>query len=161
MNKVRIRNATAGDLGALLALNAFVQQQHAEALPRLFKPPANSQQSVDAFNTILNDPDRLVLLAEGAAPAGCLYAQFQNRPASWARLELQLLYILHLVVAPKFRRRGVGALLMSAALDAARIKGITRVEVDVWSFNSEARHFYAKHGFEVFNERMQLSIHKT
>src|SRR5580698_9956739 len=100
---VRIRNATADDLETLLALNAFVQQQHAEALPRLFKPPANSQQSVDAFYTILNDSNSLVLLAEDAAPAGCLYAQFQNRPASWARLELQLLCIQHLVVAPQFR----------------------------------------------------------
>jgi ribosomal protein S18 acetylase RimI-like enzyme len=161
MTKVRIRNATAGDLGTLLALNAFVQQQHAEALPQLFKAPAASQQAVDAFNTLLKDSDSLVLLAEGTAPVGSLYAQFQNRPASWARLELQLLSIQHMVVAPKFRRRGVGTLLMSAALDAARSRGITRVEVDVWSFNSDASHFYAKHGFKVFNERMQLSIDKT
>ena len=82
MTMVRIRNATASDLGTLLAMNAFVQQQHAEALPLLFKPPANSQQSVDAFNALLKNSDSLVLLAEDAAPAGYLYAQFQNRPAS-------------------------------------------------------------------------------
>lgn len=158
MIMVRIRNATAGDLETLLALNAFVQRQHAEALPRLFKPPEISQQSIDAFQAFLKDSDSFLLLAEDIAPAGCLYAQFQNRPANWARLELNLLCIQHMVVAPRFRRQGVGTLLMSAALDAARGRKITRVEVDVWSFNSDARRFYAKHGFEVFNERMQLSI---
>jgi ribosomal protein S18 acetylase RimI-like enzyme len=155
---MRVRIAAADDLRTLLELNAFVQRQHAEAFPRLFKPPADSQQSIDAFRAILENSDSLVLLAETAVPAGYLYAQFQNRPTSWARLELQLLYIHQVVVAPKFRRQGVGTLLLSTALNTARSRRIGRVELDVWSFNSAARHFYAKHGFEVFNERMQLSI---
>jgi len=33
-----------------------------------------------------------------------------------------------------------------------------RVELDVWSFNSEARQFYSKNGFKVFNERMAITI---
>jgi ribosomal protein S18 acetylase RimI-like enzyme len=155
---VRVRGATIEDLGTILALNAFVQRQHAEALPRLFKLPRDSQQSVDAFNAILKAPESLVLLAEDAVPVGYLYAQFQNRPAGWAHLASRVLYIQHMVIAPQFRRQGVGTLLLSGAMDAARSNKIGRVELDVWAFNSEAKRFYAKHGFEVFNERMQLSI---
>lgn len=155
---MRVRNATIGDLGIILALNAFVQQQHADALPRLFKLPTDSKQSVDAFGAILKAPDNLVLLAEDVEPVGYLYAQFQNRPASWVHLASQVLYIQHMVIAPKFRRQGVGTLLLSGAMESACNKGISRVELDVWTFNSEAKRFYAKHGFEVFNERMQLSI---
>ncbi len=155
---MHIRNATTGDLGTILALNVLVQRPHAEALPKLFKLPADSQAAVDAFRAILENLESLVLLAEDTEPVGYLYAEFQNRPASWARLELQVLYIRHLVIVPKFRRRGMGTLLMSGALDAARRNRIGRVELDVWAFNSEAKRFYAKHGFEVFNERMQLSI---
>lgn len=158
---MRVRNATTGDLGTILALNAFVQRQHAEALPRLFKFPTDSQQSVDAFAAILKTPDNLVLMAEDAEPVGYLYAQFQKRPANWVHLELQVLYIQHMVIAPKFRRRGVGTLLLSGATDAARGNRVGRVELDVWAFNSEAKRFYAKHGFEVFNERMQLSINEA
>ena len=51
--------------------------------------------------------------------------------------------------------------LLSAALKAARSRGIIRVELDVWSFNSEARHFYLKNGFEVFNERMTIATDNT
>jgi ribosomal protein S18 acetylase RimI-like enzyme len=50
---------------------------------------------------------------------------------------------------------------MSAALAAAKNKGIERVELDVWSFNLEAKHFYAKHGFKIFNEKMATAIGMT
>lgn len=155
---MRVRNATTDDIEIILALNTFVQRQHAEAIPRLFKVPTDSQQAIEAFRATLEDSNSLVLLAEDTEPAGYLYAEFQHRPASWKRLELRLLYIHHMAVAPNFQRHGAGTLLILAALDAARSKGIERVELDVWSFNSEAKHFYAKHGFEVFNERMQLPI---
>jgi diamine N-acetyltransferase len=158
---MRVRNATNTDLDALLALNAFVQQQHADALPQLFKIPTKSQQTRKAFRNFVSNPDNLVLLAEDAKPTGYLFAQFQNRPASSVRFNLQLLYIHHMVVAPKFRRRGIAALLLSAALNAARSRGIRRVELDVWSFNSEAKKIYAKHGFEVFNEKMAMAIDET
>jgi ribosomal protein S18 acetylase RimI-like enzyme len=158
---VRVRNASIDDLETILTLNGFVQRQHAEALPRLFRLPVESQQSVDAFSAILTSPDSLVLLAEDAGPVGYLYAQFQSRPASWVQLASQVLYIQHMVIAPKFRRRGVGTLLLSGATESAHSRGINRVELDVWAFNSEARRFYAKHGFEVFNERMQLSINRA
>ena len=38
---------------------------------------------------------------------------------------------------------------------------ITRFELDVWSFNIDARHFYAKHGFLVFNEKMSCNTELT
>lgn len=155
---MRVRNATADDLGTILTLNGFVQRLHAEALPRLFKHPIDSKQSADVFSAILKAPESLVLLAEDAEPVGYLYAQFQHRPASWAHLASRVLYIQHIVISPKFRRQGVGTLLLSRATDAARSNKIGRVELDVWAFNSEAKRFYAKHGFDVFNERMQLSI---
>jgi len=154
---MRVRNAKAADLEALLALNAFVQQQHTDALPQLFKATTKPQQIRDEFKDFISDPNSLVLLAEETEPAGYLFAQFQNHPANWARFELKLLCIQHLVVAPKFRRQGVATKLLSAALDAARSRGIERIELDVWSFNSEAKNFYLKNGFKVFNERMTIT----
>jgi ribosomal protein S18 acetylase RimI-like enzyme len=154
---MRVRNAKDTDLGTLLVLNTFVQQQHTDALPRLFKTSTEPQQIKDAFKNFVSDPNSLVLLAEETEPTGYLFAQFQNHPANWARFESKLLYIQHLIVAPKFRRRGIATKLLSAALDAARSRGIGRVELDVWSFNSEAKHFYLKNGFKVFNERMTIA----
>jgi ribosomal protein S18 acetylase RimI-like enzyme len=151
---IRIRNASATDLEAIVALSAFVQRQHADALPDLFKPPAKSQQIIDTFRGFLADPASLMLVAEAAKPVGYLWAQLQNRPEGWTRFALRLLYIQHMGVTPRFRRRGVGRLLLARAVEIARQQGIKRIELDVCSFNAEARDFYAKHGFAVFNERM-------
>ncbi len=149
-----IRNASATDLEAIIALSAFVQQQHADALPDFFKAPTESQQTRDAFRDFLADSTSLMLVAEETQPVGHLWAQFQNRPDGWTLFAQRLLQIQHMVVAPQYRRRGVGTLLLARAIEIARQEGIKRVELHVWSFNSDAKRFYAKHGFEVFSERM-------
>jgi diamine N-acetyltransferase len=158
---MRVRSARNADVDVLLTLNAFVQQQHADALPQFFKIPKKSRQAKKAFRDFVSDANSLVLLAEETKPAGYLFAQFQNRPVSPMRFKLQLLYIHHVVVAPNFRRRGVATLLLLAAFSAARIRGIRRVELDVWSFNSDAKKIYAKHGFKVFNEKMATDTDET
>jgi ribosomal protein S18 acetylase RimI-like enzyme len=152
--KMRIRNASDADLEAIIALNAFVQRQHAEALPDLFKASTETQKTRSAFQYYLADAASLTLLAEDEQPAGYLWAQFQNRQDGWAQFATRLLYIQHIVVAPQFRRRGIGSMLLHQAVELARREGAKRLELDVWSFNAEAKHFYVRHGFEVFNEKM-------
>ena len=149
-----IRRASASDLEAIIALNAFVQRQHSDALPDCFKAPSQSQQTRDAFRDSLADPTSLMLLAEETQPVGHLWAQFQDKPEGWVRFAQRLLCIQHMVVAPEHRRRGVGSLLLASAIEIARREGVKRVELHVWSFNSDAKRFYAKHGFEVFSEKM-------
>lgn len=153
---MHIRNASVADLDAIIALSAFVQRRHSHAQPEWFKASTDPEQTRDAFRGFLTDPANLVLLAEAEQPAGYLWAQFQNRADGWARFAMRLLYIQHVAVAPGFRRKGIGSLLLNKAIEIARLKGIKRVELDVWSFNTDAKSFYSKHGFEVFNERMAL-----
>jgi ribosomal protein S18 acetylase RimI-like enzyme len=132
---IHIRIASAADLQAIVKLSGFVQRKHADALPDLFKVPVVSKQTRDAFRKFLTDPANLMLLAEEGQPAGYLWAEFQNRPESWDQFEQRLLYIHYVAVAPKFRRRGVGSLLLTRAIDIAQREGVKRVELDVWSFN--------------------------
>lgn len=155
-HKMHIRNASVADLEIIIELNALVQRQHADALPDLFKTSAEPQQTRNAFRDLLADSASLVLLAEDEQPAGYLWAQFQNRQDGWARFAARLLYVQHIVVAPHFRRRGIGSLLMNNAVEIAQREGIKRLELDVWSFNAEAKRFYEKHGFKIFNEKMML-----
>jgi ribosomal protein S18 acetylase RimI-like enzyme len=113
---------------------------------------------MDAFRDFLADSNSVVLLAEENEPVGYLYAQFQNHHGNWARKESHVLYIHHMVIDPKFRRKGNGDQLLSAAIDIARSRGVERLELDVWSFNVAAKKFYAKHGLKVFNEKMSIII---
>ena len=154
-----LRDATAADLQSLVELNAHVQSLHAAAHPSLFKASPDPTEARTAFAALLAKPGALWALATEDEPAGYLYAEMQERAERWSRPAINACYINPLVVAPRFRRRGVAKSLVDFAVTAAATRGIARVELDVWSFNTEAKHCFASLGFEVFNEKMVMKRH--
>lgn len=52
-----------------------------------------------------------------------------------------------LVVAPSFRKQGVGRALMAAAEDWVRQRGLTRVSLETGSANAGARNAYTRLGY--------------
>lgn len=68
----------------------------------------------------------------------------------------QVAYINNLAVAPAFRRKGVGALLMHAALDWGREKKLRAAMLDTSTKDHPAISFYQKHGFMLcgFNDML-------
>ena len=55
--------------------------------------------------------------------------------------------ILNLAVAPDWRRRGIGQLLMQTALEGAASAGAGKVFLEVRESNAGARAFYSRLGF--------------
>ncbi|OYQ67692.1 GNAT family N-acetyltransferase [Aerococcus sp. 1KP-2016] len=60
-----------------------------------------------------------------------------------ATLEIERIY-----VRPTFKRRGIGQLLMTHAIETAKSKGLTHVWLGVWEKNANAMKFYQKNGFK-------------
>jgi ribosomal protein S18 acetylase RimI-like enzyme len=56
-----------------------------------------------------------------------------------------------------YQKRGYGERLIGAVVELARARGVARIELDVWAFNRNARGFFARQGFAIFNERMYLA----
>ncbi len=50
-------------------------------------------------------------------------------------------------VDPRFRRQGVGEVLVKTVLEWARTKGYTQMLLWVTDVNARAEHLYARHGF--------------
>ena len=90
------------------------------------------------------------------APGGLL----PGRRDLWVEAETSLrhaydmVHLHHISVRPEFRRRGVGAALLAAVRAAANEAGITLFTLDVWTFNTAARAFFARNGFTAYNERL-------
>jgi ribosomal protein S18 acetylase RimI-like enzyme len=154
---MEIRRATASEAGIVAQLNREVQQLHAEALPHLFKPPSGAAFPPDAFARLVADEDIQILIGWlGDTPVGYVYAEFVRRAENAFRHALQLCYIQQISVDRPYHRRGYGEQLIGAVVELARARGVARIELDVWAFNHNARGFFARQGFAVFNERMYL-----
>jgi ribosomal protein S18 acetylase RimI-like enzyme len=153
---MKIRRADKQDVDALAALNAHVQSIHAAAVPSLFRNEPPALEVAEAFRGWLEDPAAFVLIAQEGLPCGYIYAQFLERPESWIRPAFRVCNISHIAVRPESRRKGVARQLIAAVEEEAARRGVTRIELDVWSFNREARETFLRIGFEVFNERMEL-----
>jgi GNAT superfamily N-acetyltransferase len=154
---MEIRRATASEAGVVAQLNREVQQLHAEALPHLFKPPSGDAFPPDAFARLVGDEDTHILIGwVGETPIGYIYAEFVRRAENAFRHALELCCIQQISVEQVYQKRGYGEQLIGKVVELARARGIARIELDVWAFNQNARGFFARQGFAVFNERMYL-----
>jgi ribosomal protein S18 acetylase RimI-like enzyme len=69
-------------------------------------------------------------------------------------------FIYHLAVAPDFRGRGVGKLLIADCLRGLRATGIQRAILLVAKDNSSGREFWLRNGWEELSEALPMT-HET
>jgi ribosomal protein S18 acetylase RimI-like enzyme len=156
---VHLRHATEADHPALLALNRAVQALHAEARPDLFRPAAEVALGPEELRAWLARPGVVVWLAcRGGEVLGYLYAERQARPQDAYRRAQEVFYVHQLAVRPDARRRGLATPIVRHAIAHARGEGISRVELDFWSFNAGARRLYERLGFAPLIERVALEL---
>jgi ribosomal protein S18 acetylase RimI-like enzyme len=154
-----IRDATLEDAALIASLNGDVQAIHAVGLPHHFKPPVLDQSLIDEFRSMIAKKDCFFLIAEAdGVAAGYVFAELMSRQESARVHPDQMLYIHHISVNAEFRRKGLGRSLLEEARKRALSRGITRMALDVWRFNEEARQFFAGYGLETYNEKMWMQI---
>lgn len=153
---MRIREATPEDVNALVELNSHVQSIHALALPAIFRNSLSKNEVADTFKKLIGDRNALWLIAEDERPHAYLLAEFQDRPATCFKLAQRICNLSHIAVRPDSRKQGLAKALIAALVLRAKARGYERIDLDVWSFNREAKAVFAKLGFQVFNERMTL-----
>lgn len=59
----------------------------------------------------------------------------------------------NIAVAPRWRRLGVGTLLLAAVIERARTRGVRELFLEVRVSNGVAQQLYQRHGFERVGER--------
>jgi ribosomal protein S18 acetylase RimI-like enzyme len=125
---LHLRPATVADLNNLLAL------EHAA-----FTTDRLSSRSLRRF---IASPNAALIVAEDTGLAG--YALVLFRP--WSTVAR----LYSIAVTPRIAGRGVGALLLAAAEDAARQRGCDRMRLEVHVENAAALNRYRKSGYRQF-----------
>lgn len=158
----RLRRAGPGDAPALsLVASATFLDTYATVLSGAdIVAHCTTKNSIAVFEDWLADPATVVTLAEyepGHAPIGYTVLTAPDFPIETgpADIELRRIYLMK-----QAHGSGLGAALMTRALEDAAAAARTRVLLGVWDQNTRARAFYERHGFEVIGTR-QFTVGTT
>ncbi len=155
---VEIRLASPRDTEALASLRRHVHDLHVAARPDHFRPLTldGARREVEAL--LARDDVRILLVSSEAGPVGYLVAMLHQRPGGEGLRPRRLLYVDQIAVKDDHRGQGYGKRLLGAARDLARELGVASVELEVWTFNEDARRFFASQGFTTVRERMSRTL---
>lgn len=114
---------------------------------RFLEPGAHPEQGYAAFlRSQLDDPDCIVLVGDvDGSAAGYVYAAVE--PLSWKELRDESGYIHDLIVDPDARGRNLGSLLLEAACDWLRDRGMPRVVLGTAAANEAAQRLFTRAQF--------------
>lgn len=142
----------------LAALNKEVQALHHTLYPKVFKP--YDKESVSGFfKEALNSKNAKAFIAVNGEQAVGYTLLFEEHVKE-NPFQYQRTYLLldQLLVTKEMRGKGIAKLLMDTAINYAKSKNITTVELNHWTLNNDARAFFQKNGFKYHNEKMHLEI---
>jgi len=151
---MQIRRAAIGDVQALSKMNVHVQRMHADAYPAMFKQPERDDFAVKFFDSLLNDPQIVIYLAEDEVPLGYVVLRVVRRDENPFMHAWNYIYIDQISVQPEHQGKGIGKALMARSEQAAREEGLDFIGLDSWEFNTEAHEFFYSQGYQVYNLRM-------
>jgi ribosomal protein S18 acetylase RimI-like enzyme len=153
-----IRQATLEDYPRLHDVLASTLRFHAQAQPDVFRPDGTPPPSREFVAALLEEGRGAVFIAEhGGAVVGFLTIRRvqADQPFQVPRRHGA---IDNVGVAPAWRRQGIGRALMAAAHDWARTQGLSRVQLNVWEFNTGAIALYESLGYTTFSRNMWVDL---
>jgi ribosomal protein S18 acetylase RimI-like enzyme len=143
-----IRRALASDLPPLGRLGALLVEAHHEFDPRRFL--ATNHRTAAGYasflSTKLEDPDTAIFIAEvNSEVIGYAYAAVQGYDYQSLRGPAGVLH--DLIVDPQYRNRGVGELLIKAAMEFLKVRAAPRVVLFTAEGNHAAQRLFTRMGF--------------
>jgi ribosomal protein S18 acetylase RimI-like enzyme len=143
-----IRRATPADLALIGRLGALLVKEHYDFDPQRFLAarPGTPEGYASFISTQLEDPDVAVLVAEDNGDViGYTFAAVEGYDYMALRGPAGVLH--DVIVDPEHRGQGVGRLLLDAALEFFRSRGVPRVVLSTAARNEAAQRLFKSIGF--------------
>ena len=145
---VVIRPAASADLAAVGRLGALLVELHHDLDPQRFlvATPQTEHAYAAFLGTQLAQPNVVVLVAErDGQVVGYTYAGVEGH--DYMQLRGPAGVVHDVVVDPAHRGRGIGRLLLDAAVAALESRGVPRVVLSTAERNAPAQRLFARAGF--------------
>lgn len=107
---------------------------------------ADSQQATERY--LARNPGLSFIARSGGDIAGCVMSGHDGRRG----------YLHHLAVAPNFRRKGIGTLLVNRCIEALKQLGIEKTHIDVISENAAGHRYWNSRGWQKRTDIVRYSF---
>ncbi len=154
-----VRRATPADLLKIGRLGALLIKVHYDFDPQRFlaAKPETSAGYASFLSAQLGAPDKAILVADDNGDViGYTYAAIEGYDYMSLRGPAGILH--DIIVDPEHRGRGVGRLLLDAALEFFRSRGVPRVVLSTAERNEAAQRLFARMGFRQTMIEMTLDL---
>jgi ribosomal protein S18 acetylase RimI-like enzyme len=154
-----VRRATPADLPGIGRLGALLVKEHYDFDPQRFLAArlGTPEGYASFMSAQLEDEDKAVLVADDNGDMiGYAYAAVEGYDYMALRGPAGVLH--DIIVGPEHRGRGVGRLLLDAALEFFRSRGVPRVVLSTAEQNEAAQQLFAKMGFRRTMIEMTLEL---
>ena len=146
---ITIRNATINDYEGLCLIFQELDEFHRINHPELFVKPYDHARAKEYISEIISDDNKALFVAECLTVKSSSFPVIKKR--EWVQLD-------NIAVKRDYQSNQIGTLLYNKVVEWTRDKGINRIELKVYLFNTNAINFYLNKGFEDLNKTMYLDL---
>jgi ribosomal protein S18 acetylase RimI-like enzyme len=158
--KAKFRKASINDYNSISILRKQIHDYHSYHRPDFYK---NKELPFpkDEFESLFESSESKIYVVESGDKiygyAITKVLSFQSNPLI---VDHKRLFIDDIIIDPENRKKGIGRFLMKKLESVCRSEGYNYLDLNVWSFNTEAIDFYRKHGMRESILRMEKYIGK-
>lgn len=157
--EIKIREADINDYESLCEVYVELDELHRLNHPELFIKPEEFARAKEYIMESINNRNKALFVADVDSKvvgyAECDIHQSANFPVIKKREWIQLDGI---AVKRAYQSYHIGSLLLKRVVEWAKSKDVNRIELKVYSFNSEAVNFYLKKGFKELSKALYLNL---
>jgi GNAT superfamily N-acetyltransferase len=141
----RVRRAAEADLPAVLEMSAELSRLQEDW--RVFAPrPGLGDELARSFQAALEDPDAILVVAEGDGRLAGMASGHVHRPSLFSTV--RAVELASVYVRPEHRRHGLARALTAAVARFAQDRGVERVKLKIFAQNEEGLAAWEALGFE-------------
>ncbi|KGR90904.1 alanine acetyltransferase [Ureibacillus massiliensis 4400831 = CIP 108448 = CCUG 49529] len=144
-----------------LEINTIVkegQDEHAEALPQIFKK-VEPVMPISYFYELIENPNCEILVAKNdESIVGFAVMELKHSPPFESMVPRKFVYMNDFGVKGLHQRQGIGRVLFQACVNWSKEMGAASLELNVWEFNRKATSFYESFGMNTISRQMVLNL---
>ena len=153
-----IRPATIHDWSGIARIAGELSGLHARALPDVFREVPDSMPA-DYLRELIDADDVEILVADrDGAIVGYEVLRVRESPPVPFVVSRRYVLLSDIAVSEAEQGRGIGRLVVEAAIQWARERGMSEIELSVYEFNDAAIAFYEHLGFRATRRMMALRL---